>query len=314
MLLQLREDSPLRPPDWRWQKVVAYREAGRRIPRSKTDPLLSKVYRFSTLLDNCEDDFDSVELSEQYPELCDAHTIYKHDGASSSKWELEARLLARESYESINQKMHITPETVDTYEQVFFNVNDRLTSKSWIINCVIGRSIHAGLTERDYDLLWKMYGLFSGPIMLDVVIGKMGLKDQHAASFDQSVAMLRDSLDVQSVIAASKSFAIAPVNGFTAVPLIQVEQAYRQMAKDSAGAASTQTFLQSVDQIMSSLPWCVGSGTIKHPVLDSMNVADSLAAELRIDEMIGVANGDNLLGLKDLRLPEPEGKNGNEQA
>jgi hypothetical protein len=312
MLLQLREDSPLRPPDWRWRKVTAYKEAGRRIPRSKTDSLMSKLLRFSTLLDGCADEFESVDLSEEYPELCDAHALYTHDGASSSKWELEARLLARESYDSIYEKMHIRPETTDIYEKVFFHVSDRLTSKSWIINCVIGRSIHAGLTERDYDLLWKMYGLFSGPYMLDLVISKLGLKDQHSSTLAQSVAMLRDSVDVQATIVGSKSLAIAPINGFTAVPLIQVEQTYRQLAKDSAGVASTQTFLQSVDDIMSSLPWCVGSGTIKHPVLDVMNVADSMAAELRIDEMIGVANGDNLLGLKDLRLPEPEGKNGNE--
>ena len=312
MLLQLREDSPLRPPDWRWQKVMVYKEAGRRIPRSKMDSLLSVISKFAILLDSCDDDFDLLDLSESYPDLCDAHMMYKHDGALSSKWELEARLLARESYADICEKMHIPPSTIDLYEKVFFNVSDRINNKSWIINCIVGRAIHAGLTERDYDLLWKMYGLFSGPMMLDVVLGKMGLKAQHAASFDQAVTMLRDSLDVQAIVTASKSFAIVPINGFTALPAIQAEQAYRQMAKDSVGAASTQTFLQSVDQIMSSLPWCVGSGTIKHPVLETMGTADSLAAELRIDELIGVANGDDLLDLKDLRLPEPEVKNGNE--
>lgn len=313
MLIHLKSDSPLRPPDWRWKKVVVYKDARRAFPRSHSDSVLSKVFQFHTALEGCADDeFAHLDLLEEYPNLTEAHLVYSDDGSSSSKWELEARLLAKESYEEISNKMCISKETVDTYEKVFFNIADRLTNRSWIINCVIGRSIHVGLSERDYDLLWKMYALFGGPFMLDVAINRLGLREQRAESLEQAESMINDSLEVQAKIVASKSFVIAPINGFTASTMIQIEQTYRQIAKNAAGISDTQTVMQSVSNIMTSLPWSVGSGTMKHPVLEVLKEADNRAAELRGDEMLAIANGEPLLGLKDLRLPEPEEKTSNE--
>lgn len=314
MLTQLRENSPLRPPDWRWQKVMAYREAGRRLPRIASDRLLSKLFQFSERIDACSNDFQLLEVYEKFPYIADAYDIYKKEGAAGTRWEIEARLLAKESYESIGKKTAAPAETIEAFEKLFFNVEDRLTNKSWLINCVIGRSVHVGLSERDYDLLWKLYGLLGGPVMLDLIISKLGLKEQHSETFEQSVALIRDSLDVQAVVKSSVALAVIGVNNYTAVPIVQLEQTYRQLAKDSAGVASTQTFLQSVDKIMSSLPWSSGTGTIKHPVLEVLSHTDLQAAELRADEMVGAVSGETFTDLKDLRLPEPEDNNANQQA
>jgi hypothetical protein len=65
---------------------------------------------------------------------------------------------------------------------------------------------------------------------------------------------------------------------------------------------------------MSSLPWSSGTGTIKHPVLEVLGHTDLQAAELRADEMVGAVSGETFPDLKDLRLPEPEDKNANQQA
>lgn len=314
MLTQLRENSPLRPPDWRWQKVAAYRQVGRRIPRSAGDKLLSKLFRFSEAIDGCTDDFQLLEVYEQFPIVSDAYDIYKKEAATSTRWEIEARILAREDYDSISAKTSVPAETISIFEKGFFNVKDRLSNKSWVINSVIGRSVHVGMTERDYDLLWKLYGLLGGPNMLDLIMTKVGLKEQHADNFEQAVSLLRDSLDVQSVVKSSVALAVIAVNNYTAIPIVQAEQAYRQLARDSAGAASTQTFLQSVDKIMTSLPWSTGDGTIKHPVLEVLGHTDNLAAELRADEMVCAVSGESFPELQDMRLPEPEEKNANQQA
>lgn len=311
MLINLCEDSPLRPPDWRWLRVNVYRDANRPVPRSRRDRLSSHLARFLDDWHACRDEFDKDELKVEYGSLAVAHNMYSSESGSSSKWELEARLLAEEETESICTKLCVTPEVIDIYEKIFFHVKDRLQSRSWIINCVVGRSIHVGLTDRDFDLLWKMYGLFSGKYMLDLVTGKLGLKPQKATSLDEALVMLRESNEAQSTMRTSTALAVTPVNGFTAAPIVQIEQAYRQIAKETAGVESTQVIMQTVNRILGGLPWSVGAGTIKHPVLDIMGDADSLAAELRVKEMIGVANGDNLLDIKTLRLPEPEETNVN---
>jgi len=294
--------------------VSAYRQVGRRIPRSAGDKLLSKLFRFSEAIDGCTDDFQLLEVYDQFPIISDAYDIYKKEAATSTRWEIEARILAREDYDSISAKTSVPVETINAFEKGFFNVKDRLSNKSWVINSVIGRSVHVGMTERDYDLLWKLYGLLGGPNMLDLIMTKVGLKEQHADNFEQAVSLLRDSLDVQAVVKSSVALAVIAVNNYTAIPIVQAEQAYRQLARDSAGAASTQTFLQSVDKIMTSLPWSTGDGTIKHPVLEVLGHTDNLAAELRADEMVCAVSGESFPELQDMRLPEPEEKNANQQA
>lgn len=294
--------------------MSAYRQVGRRIPRSAGDKLLSKLFRFSEAIDGCTDDFQLLEVYDQFPIISDAYDIYKKEAATSTRWEIEARILAREDYDSISAKTSVPVETINAFEKGFFNVKDRLSNKSWVINSVIGRSVHVGMTERDYDLLWKLYGLLGGPNMLDLIMTKVGLKEQHADNFEQAVSLLRDSLDVQAVVKSSVALAVIAVNNYTAIPIVQAEQAYRQLARDSAGAASTQTFLQSVDKIMTSLPWSTGDGTIKHPVLEVLGHTDNLAAELRADEMVCAVSGESFPELQDMRLPEPEEKNANQQA
>jgi hypothetical protein len=315
MLFNLREDSPLRPPDWRWKTVISYRESGDTLPRSRNDCFFMDLFRFSERLDTASTRANFDAIADDYPEISHAYDIYKNESGESSRWELEARLLTNQTYRSISENSGISTDVIETFERAFFNVKERLAQKSWVLNCAIGRSIYLGLTDRDYDLLWKTYAYYGGSLMLDVVMSKLGLDMQVAETLAQAKTLMQEGLDTQSVTKASTALAIYPVNGFTAQAIVQIEQAYRQMAKDGAGVATTQAFFQSVDNIMSSLPWSVGTGTIKHPVLSVMGDVDTRAAELRVNEMISVANGDNLslsLETQDLRLPEPEAKNGNE--
>lgn len=315
MLFNLSKDSPLRPPDWRWKTVVAYRESGSILPRSQNDCFFMDLFKFSERLDAARNAVDYRNLLDDYPEICHAYDIYNNTGGESSRWELEARLLTNETYEVIANNSSIDPGVIEAFEKAFYNVKDRLNKKSWILNCAIGRSLYLGLTERDYDLLWKTYAYYGGSLMLDVVMSKLGLEMQVAETTAQAKTLIKEGLDAQSVTKASAALAVFPINGFTAGAIVQIEQAYRQMAKDGAGVAATQVFFQTVDNIMTSLPWSVGTGTIKHPVLSVMGDADTRAAELRVSEMISVANGDNLSvseQTQDMRLPEPEAKNGNE--
>lgn len=313
MLHQLRQDSPLRPVDWRWKKVLAYRDAHRRIPRSKYDRLTYDLFTFASRLDACTDDFECLELSEEYPEFMDAYELYKGGNALPVKYELEARLLTREDYKDIARKTAISESIISTYEKVFFNVKDRLVNRSWVVNVVVGQALQHGMNDGDYNILWKIYAYLAGPVMLDMITVKVGLKEQIAEDFNQAVDLIRDSIDVQAVLRSATALTIMPINGFTAAAIVNIEQTYRQMAKESAGASSAQSFLNAVDKIMTSLPWAVGTGTVEHPVLSCMTEVDSQAAELRASEMLGVASTKQKIEeLQDLRLPEPEDRrNGN---
>ena len=48
MLYNLRQDSPLRPPDWRWQKAVRLVQDRRPLSRTRDDPAVERAVRFHT--------------------------------------------------------------------------------------------------------------------------------------------------------------------------------------------------------------------------------------------------------------------------
>ena len=306
-LVHLRPKSPFRPVDWRWLKVKAYRRLGSRLSRFKIDAHLFEAYCFAEKLDEVEDEMDSVELCEQNEHIFDAHTFYSDNSKTSHRWELEARLLAKESYSSIAQKMSLDIETINTYEKIFFNVSDRLENVSWIIHSVVGRSIHVGLTERDFDLLWKMYGYFGGPVMLDMVIRRIGIKKQHAESEDEANGLLASALPVQANMNASKAMVINPINNFTAVSAMTVEQTYRQIEKDSAAGGGIEVITAGLGKVFNSLYWSTGSGTMKHRTLPLMKDVDSQPVELRASEMLLAATGQTVQNdFEGYTLPEPE--------
>lgn len=306
-VVHLRPNSPLRPPDWRWLKVKAYTRADRELSRFKNDRYVFEAHRFNEQLEESAQPWQLEELCDQFESLFFAHSFYSTEGRESSRWELEARLLAREDYASIATKLSCTVETIDIYEKLFFNVSDRLESVGWVINSVIGRSIHTGLHERDFDLLWKLYGYLGGPCMLDLIIKRLGISKQRASSEQEANLFMADALPIQANMNASKAMLINPVNNFTAVPVIQIEQTYRQIQKDVASGNSVDVVMNGLNKVFQSLSWSTGSGTIKHQTLPSMKEVDVQAVELRASEMIQVAAGQLVnTDLDGVRLPEPE--------
>jgi hypothetical protein len=319
MLVNLARDNPQRPPDWRWLKASKYVEASRIMPRSHRDRLIWEAVEFQQRLrtlppDEEEAEFEIVGLHSDFPLVAAAYDTYNNSGSTGFRWEIEARILAQEPFESIALKCATPPEVIGVYEQLFFNVLDRLQARTWILNYAIGRSIHVGMTERDYDLLWKLYGYMAGPFFIDILTNKTGIyEDVKPKSIPEALSVMRDAVETSSGVVTSKSFTLTPINSFTIPGLIAIEQGYRQITKESAGVAAAQMWLQQAGAIMSSLPHCSGNDKINQPVLNALrDKYDITPAELRAHEAILVANGETLVGIENERLPEPEAKDGNE--
>ncbi len=81
--------------------------------------------------------------------------------------EIEARLLAAQSAQTIAEATGVTPQAVEVYASVFFDVSDRLNARDWIVTMVLPdtRGQH-GCTEGD---IWRYTGWFC-PWALDLLI------------------------------------------------------------------------------------------------------------------------------------------------
>lgn len=310
MIIHCRQDSPLRPPDWRFLRIAFYEETGRDTERSRVDRITAGGISLYKKLKECQvaDKLDNFYF--MYPDFGNAYSLYKEETNISTRWEIEARILAGESFESIEKKSTFTVSCLALYEKLFFNVLDRMEKRTWVTQSVIGRALQVGLTERDFNILWKIYGYMAGPYMVDLLVSKIGMTRKKAASAEQALAMLNDSIPTMSMIRSAFAMNVGAINNFTAVQVVQIEQAYRQMLKEGNDESSKTAFLQAIGNIMSGLPFSVGIGNIENPVLPSLSTVDSLAAEPRASELIGAACGNDVsTELEQYRLPEPEAKN-----
>jgi hypothetical protein len=75
------------------------------------------------------------------PELYLAHDLAFSADSERHRYELEARLLARQSNEEIAHELSGLAGMVEWYEQLFFNVRDRIDNRGYIVNKVICPSV-----------------------------------------------------------------------------------------------------------------------------------------------------------------------------
>jgi len=95
-----------------------------------------------------------------------AHKLSKTD--SPLRWELEARILAREDAAAVADKTGIAMGTVLAYAAVHFHVWPKINARHYVHRIVIG-SWKPWTPDRVRDL-WCHFGYTGGPFVLDAII------------------------------------------------------------------------------------------------------------------------------------------------
>jgi hypothetical protein len=168
-LLDLRANNPRRPVDWRWQ--MACRLAAKGFTLRLRDWHLYWAVRLRwALLQWGEDLFGHSSRDNAAAALNAAYEFY-HAGSCPARWELEARILAGEPAESIGRRFELSPEAVDWYELLFFNVHDRLQTTGYIIHGVIRFHEWHMSPAQNLERTWKCWGYWYGTEALDEVLG-----------------------------------------------------------------------------------------------------------------------------------------------
>src|SRR5262249_20439813 len=86
-------------------------------------------------------------------------------------WEVEARLLTDEPLARIAAKCSTTPRVIHAFEQVFFNVRDRLEATGYINNVVLGGDLLTRLRENDVGAILKLFAFGGGVAVRESVLG-----------------------------------------------------------------------------------------------------------------------------------------------
>ena len=205
--------NPLRVPNWDGSVLGSRENRIRGATKRTNDKWLIDAYRFQIALAKCKDEADRYELMDKYPDIYGAYLIYNRGDAEErhpARFAIEARILASQSDYDIARRMGIRPEVIAIYENVFFNVRDKLSNKDYISTVVMGPSIYAGLTDRDYDLLWKLYGYMYGPVALDAFINSTSrtFRPEKIEEVDAALAEDIKSTLVKKVAVTMRTFTI----------------------------------------------------------------------------------------------------------
>lgn len=263
MSLQYSANNPFRPPDWRWRRAVALRDGQSpfRPSRRRDGPegfrWINRALLFLREYNEVRTEVQRAQLAEHRPDIFWAHWIWNAQ-ANPVRHLIEAHILARSTDYTIGHRCNTPPNVIDAYESLFFNVRDKLQHRSYILNCVMGPAIHRGLSEREYDLLWKLYGYFLGPCIVDALEGKFSNPTWCGTPSAVGAAVMDDAIGTLKLKAAIATKTVQ-VNQHTQLALMETFTKFVEIERstDSAGKAQEQ-ILDHISAMMTTLPFNVG--------------------------------------------------------
>lgn len=296
MLKQSFKDNPQRAPHWRWLRATQIDAGGLRASRRVDGPEGFKWIRRAVAMKRRYEQFINnpaklYSLSKYDAALFWAHSIWVED-KMPTRWAIEAHILADEPAEKIAQRVGADPDVISAYESVFFDVREKLNNREYVLNVVIKDSVTRGLSERHYDLLWKIFGYQCGPFVLDSIIGRFTSpykpqKEEDVAGFfnDAAIGIIKQ----KATIAALS----VPVNSHTQTLLLEAFVKYVEIERTTDNASKAQiTIVENIGEMLNSIPFHIGTKLDSEQ--EKMVPFDNKPAELRNNEMMIFAAGGTL--------------------
>lgn len=304
-------------PDWRWERVVRlvdrHTSPGRCTRRD--DAYIRAARKFALCWRNRDSIEQREELFWETPGLYYAHDLHMRAANGEEDREgalfIQARLLARQDYATIAKAMGITPETVEWYEAIFFNVRNKLEHRDWVTKHIIlpgmlrsPSSIDASgdtVPFRDssvakpfLDGSLKLFAYFGGPHLVDILInglqaGKPLISvDDMPAWVDQAWSM---TVRRRSMMAATQF----EINKYNVMELFAVHTRIMELERSEDTADKTRSATERhIEAMIASIPFCAGGTGERILANSALGRHDAEALELRDEEVQRVAAGQGI--------------------
>lgn len=195
--LTLSEDSPNRPPDWRWRKALSLYGLGYSVEDlnnlhnidNQTRAAFDYICGLYEPLTNRDIDFlAAVNYAETQANryIIDAFSIYE-DIASYKRAELEARILAKQPAKQICKKFDINSSILRWYKWLFFDLRNNLDNPTYVIhNVIFNGSSHFDF--RDDEAFIRFLGYSMGVPAVEYYLyrlNNLNEDDKHPIPFSQ---------------------------------------------------------------------------------------------------------------------------------
>lgn len=274
--------SPNRPPDWRWERARWYNEQNKKPNSKKEDEFVIAAFKFQNKYRKCNNYNDLEKLKQRMPEIYDAYELVLND-SNLTRYQIEARLLANESFERISSRCFVPEKVIFWYEKLFFNVLDAINSPDYLSSIVLGRSLLNGVKNRDYDMLWKLYGLMfrNNTSVLDSLLTMTG-SDELTKLLELDI---KNTLSVKAALAART----IPIES-NQIEILQVYNNLKNIEKNTNINVSNQ--LSVINKHISALVGSVGE-VVKIGEHGYKSELEQIAnkSDFKTDELIEISQG-----------------------
>jgi hypothetical protein len=279
-LVDFSAANPRRPTDWRWQRAGRLLELGLRWSRRRDDEATRMAKQYQAGLRRCRGEADRRRLACRMPDIGGAFAIF--EGEPTSRMAIEARLLAGEPIEAIARRCGAPVDAVEVYEQLFFNVTDRLENTSYILFHAIGPATYEGFDLDDPGAVLKWFAYMGGSRALDFLLGGRDTlcdllpTEGHAIPHGEAARLAR----LRRMALVAKAL---PINQSTAMRLIRL-YAFQQERLGTSSAAARKVRSASLDAMLGALTQTHGDGVDGSVGTDGGDLDD--ASKLTPDSVI----------------------------
>lgn len=253
MALEALRTNPFRSPAWKWIRAEQLRR-GNGAPLSRRQDgeegvrWISRAIRYQRAYPrNTTDEASLQRLAEVFPDIFWAHRLWQ-DPNNPARWEVEARVLARQDDAEISYLVGYPVDAIEAYVELFFDVREKLDHPGYVTNCVLGPSLQH-LSDRQKDIIWKLYGYMCGPAVLDILTTQF-VAPHHCRNIRQARKTLMADAEATLQLKASIALKTLPMDRDTKNNLLTLLTKLVEIERTTEGEKPTDAVYQHISQLM----------------------------------------------------------------
>ena len=181
------------------------------------------------------------------PDMASAARIYEEP--TMVRWMLEALVMSRLSPEDVATKLGTNAGVVTVYEEVFFDVRDRLANELWVSSALL--ITPAGTASTEHDYVWKSVAYWHGCEALEALVTMKPLAPDVQARIDE----LRRGQQGRNILRATM---LRQVNNHSSPEIMQEHFQERQLELAEQKLKIDEKVGDSMDGMLSSARQVLG--------------------------------------------------------
>lgn len=292
---RLSPSNPFAPIDHCFRLAREYVRRGVR-PSRHDGPAVRETWRFLKTRENAADSRHRAQIRRDFPDLTIAFEL-RFSKSQRLRPVIEALLLAESDATAIAGKLGLTSGTVKAFADAFYDIRHLRAYPIRILRDVIQVVDDCGRVTLDPNKILKLIAFHQKSKGLDRVLGLCAT--DAAAGGDASSWML--SL-LQFSARSRQMFALESLGntpqGFAALTKLLPDDASTRKADDR----TSQTVIERhIEAMLGDLPFACGDDAKQQLAGTVIGELDEGVAELRADELMKVAAGQDIEGLDEIR-------------